>query len=167
MRAALEVKGERLNEDLKRLEVKGERLNEELKRLQAEEEAERAATEAATAPPVEPPREPERPTNPPSQNTPMADLPLWEFAIGRFRYKTEDWHNLTGQGFHLLQAFAEAKHCTLTHDQIRTVCSPGYTATREHSYVSELNQKLCKIWKAKENPIRPIRGEKAYQLCPP
>src|SRR5262249_1521772 len=50
-----------------------------------------------------------------AMNEPRSD---WEFEPGRFRYKAS-WHDLGGQRLVLLRAFVDARHMTLTHDEIR------------------------------------------------
>lgn len=95
---------------------------------------------------------------------PASERPEWEFAPGRFRYRTEKWHNLSAQNIRLLQAFVAAKGHTLTHSQINKACNDGYVADRHYAYVSELNKVLRRYWNGSNNPIRAIHRQKAYQL---
>jgi hypothetical protein len=94
----------------------------------------------------------------------------WEFGTGQFRYKDE-WNDLEGQSWKLLRAFV-TKDLALTHQEVCDWCcgdgEPGSgLSDRHYAYVSELNKKLCRIWKLKDKPIRPIRGLEAYLLYPP
>jgi hypothetical protein len=84
---------------------------------------------------------------------------------GRFRYR-DKWHDLTGQPWKLLKAFAEARHHTLTHKQIDDAVTDSAVG-RTPGYVSELNKQLCKRWKLKDRPVRARHGAEAYRLYPP
>ena len=90
----------------------------------------------------------------------------WEFAPGRFRFRGK-WHDLAGQRLALLEAFVRARHNTLTHDDIKSVCSPGYAASRAAAYVSELNSALCQLLQLRERPVKPIPSAEAYRFFLP
>jgi hypothetical protein len=90
----------------------------------------------------------------------------WEWSLSGFRYNGRD-HELSGQSRRLLQAFVQAKHMTLSHDQVDEVCSESDTK-RAAAYVSELNKALSRMWgHGPDKYVRPVSGEKAYRLYPP
>jgi hypothetical protein len=93
----------------------------------------------------------------------------WEFAVDGFRYQSAVWHNLNKQSLRLLEAFVNARHMTLTIEEVNQAATGDRETDidRPYAYVSELNKELCRIWKVQDKPIRSIRGASTYRFTPP